>query len=105
VSEDMAVKGAGSSGATRPSLFKRGRGRGRPRKVRGLLWAILKKGRARVGRPRGNLTRGDLARLAFDVALYRLAITHIFPCCINSLLAILEVVFFRAEPFERPHVV
>jgi hypothetical protein len=69
VSEDMAVQGAGSSGATWLSLSKRGRGR--PRKVRGLLWEILKRGRARVGRPRGDLTRGDLVRLAFDVALYR----------------------------------
>ncbi len=29
-----------------------------------------------------------------------LAITHIFPCHINGLLAILEVVSFWAEPFE-----
>ena len=36
---------------------------------------------------------------------HRLAITHIFPCWINGLLAILEIVFFRAEPFERSHVV
>jgi hypothetical protein len=34
-----------------------------------------------------------------------LAITHIFSCLINGLLAILGVAFFRAEPFERPHVV
>src|SRR3954468_19871575 len=34
-----------------------------------------------------------------------LAITHIFPCQINGLLAVLEVEFLRAEPFERPYVV
>src|SRR3954447_22891835 len=47
------------------------RKRGRPPKVRGLLWGILKAGKGRVGRPRGDLMRGDLVRLAYDVALYR----------------------------------
>src|SRR4051794_41616159 len=33
-----------------------------------------------------------------------LAITHIFPCRINGLLATLAVVFLHAEPFEHPYV-
>src|SRR3954447_14320210 len=41
------------------------RKRGRPPKVRGLLWGILKAGKGRVGRPRGDLMRGDLVRLAY----------------------------------------
>src|SRR5215217_3959400 len=32
----------------------------------------------------------------------RLAITHIFPCSINGLLASLKGVSFCAEPFEGP---
>jgi len=38
-------------------------------------------------------------------ARHELAITHIFPCRINGLLALFEAEFLRAQPFERPQVV
>ena len=49
--------------------------------------------------------KGKKNDAADTAALCELAITHIFPCRIKDLLAILEVVFFRAELFERPYVV
>src|SRR3954451_21488255 len=46
-----------------------------------------------------------MVKLAHQVRssrLIRLAITHIFPCSINGLLASLKGVSFCAEPFECP---
>ena len=49
--------------------------------------------------------RKDTAQICISKRRLTLAITHIFPCRIDGLLASLEVVFFRAELLERPYVV
>jgi plasmid stabilization system protein ParE len=54
---------------------------------------------------RGRGSRASARGLNKRNRCLRLAITHIFPCGINGLLAILKIVFFRAEPFKRPYLV
>src|SRR3954462_7261095 len=57
----------------------------------------------RDGRHRRMLSHTPMSRTLSPLSQGgppRLAITHIFPCSINGLLASLKGVSFRAEPFE-----